>query len=159
MSPDIVKGSFVMGFDPGGPDTTSMAVLRRLPEGKIEVVGTMEVRHFDAEVIRNMHHDFVRRDLEQRLRARKVGEAIIERVLRLNPEPRVGVRLRGLHYKEGAAWGLPRGLIQKGEVLRRYGREAWARIPRERWVKDGRRVWVRLWDVEVAVSYVPERTR
>lgn len=78
------------------------------------------------------------------LEKHKVAPEIIERVRRLNPNFRFGVLPRGIHYKEGRRGVFFAGLIQKGEVLRREGREFWARIPREAWVKRGRRVFVRL---------------
>lgn len=90
--------------------------------------------------------------LEWDLRQRHVGEEIIRRVLRLNRSWswRGSQPLRGFHRKPGRWWGLPRGLAQKGEIIRREGREVWALIPRGRWVKDGRRVWASYSDIAEA---------
>lgn len=151
---DIVSGTLHIGVDPASPggDLSAIVMMEKLPGGRYEVVGSMEAKSWDADVVRAWLVDRERRELEHSLRARKVSEAIIERILRLNLEPRPGERLRGLHYKDGWFWGLPRGLIQKGAVLRRYGYEAWERIPRASWVKNGRRVWVPFWAVEDAAA-------
>lgn len=69
---------------------------------------------------------------------------IIARVRWLNPDLRAdtGMPVRGWHRKPGRWWGLPRGLIQKGEFIRLRGRAAFDRLPKDALVKNGRRVWV-----------------
>jgi hypothetical protein len=111
---------------------------------------------------------FVARELEQRrqranrrarleadLRHRGVGEAIIERVLRLNYDPQPGVRLRGIHF---VRHGDPRwawGCISKGEVIRRHGRAAWEAMPRSLIHKQGRRSYVSRETVADSLWLVP----
>jgi hypothetical protein len=101
--------------------------------------------------------------LEWDMRRRGVSPAIIERVLRLNGPEDIGSfkPLRGIHYKPGSWWGLPRGLVQKGEILRRHGREVWDAIAAEAHVKNGRRVWVSYRDYDRAVWRVsgPDQLR
>jgi hypothetical protein len=78
------------------------------------------------------------------LRARKISEAIIERVIRLNPNFNPGCYARGLHLtgREKAEMFWMSGSIQKGEFIQRYGREAFASIPSDGLCKRGRRVYV-----------------
>lgn len=133
-----------------GADLTGGAWGEIAPDGRVTILGTATTTFFDYDLARKAALGNARRLLELRLRALKVSEAIVERVLRLNPDPREGYRLRGFHYKDGRGWGLMTGMIQKGEVLQCHGREVWDRIPRSEWVKKGRRVWVSRWAVEKA---------
>lgn len=82
-------------------------------------------------------------ELEERLRSRGVGRAIIDRVLRLNPNPREGQRLRGIHFKQ--TYRVRRffmDFVSKGEFIRQYGRPVWDRIPMAYIEKDGKRSYV-----------------
>jgi hypothetical protein len=73
------------------------------------------------------------------LRRRHVAPAIIERVLRLNPNHEPGERLRGIHYKRDPRW--QSDWWSRGDVIRRFGREAIARLPAWAVRKDGKRVY------------------
>lgn len=97
----------------------------------------------------------LRHNLETRLRKHHVGEAIIQRVLRLNPDSHEGQRLRGIQRQET----LPvkqfyRACVGKGEFIRRFGRPAWEWLKEYGWYdRDGRRVMIsqevvqdRLWE-------------
>lgn len=88
------------------------------------------------------------------LRARGVSEAILERVIRLNPNPVEGERLRGLHLTamESREMFWLYDCIGKGEFLRRYGRDAFARVPRQHLRKRGRRVYVTRIGLQVALG-------
>lgn len=141
---DVASGRITLGIDPARPggDGTGMTLIRPLGPGRYEVVGSMKVQHFDADFVRRLQSSLARRSLEDRLRQRRVGEAVIERVMRLNPHPREGDIPRGFHYKDGWSWGIIRGLVQKGAVLRDHGLKVWASIPRDSITKRGRREWV-----------------
>lgn len=130
---DEMKGVRV-GVDlsrPGG-DQTAVVLMGRTLDGRFFIFDPVSVE---------------RDRLERDLRERGVSPEIIERVLRLNPRPQLGEKLRGIHYKEGRGWGFMRDYVQKGYVLRVYGHEVWGRIPRSAHIKRGRRVWVRGIDV------------
>lgn len=76
--------------------------------------------------------------------AAKHTPGVIARIERLNPQGiEQGARVRGWHPKR-LAWeyALVAMVMSKGEVIRRYGREVWDRIPRDRVLKDGRRQFV-----------------
>jgi hypothetical protein len=78
------------------------------------------------------------------LAQRNVSPDIIDRVIRVNTHLREGERLLGIHYtsmRDGEpVWR--GGLVRKGEFLRRYGRQAWARLPKRSITKRGRREYV-----------------
>lgn len=75
-------------------------------------------------------------------RERGVSPAIVERVVRLNPDPEPGRALRGIHYKDDRAWALMYGHMRKGAFIRRYGREAFDAVDPQDIRKRGRRVLV-----------------
>jgi hypothetical protein len=83
--------------------------------------------------------------LAKHLRQFHVSEPIVSRVLRLNPSGtrQEGQMLRGWHYKRFESPYPWADCISKGGFLRRYGREAFAKIPANAMIKRGRRVWVR----------------
>ncbi|RAK52118.1 hypothetical protein [Phenylobacterium deserti] len=81
--------------------------------------------------------------LEAHLRRMKVGPAVAERVLRLNPDPQEGERLRGLHYKRADDPRFWFFMISKGQFIRERGRAAYAALPRQAIYKQGRREFVR----------------
>lgn len=77
------------------------------------------------------------------LREQNVGEAIIERIVRLNPVLERGKMLRGYHRTPTAQlmfW--TRGFVSRTRFCRRYGREAWDRIPPGCFVKHGKRKYL-----------------
>lgn len=82
-------------------------------------------------------------DIARILGERHVSPAIIERVLRLNPEPEEGRLLRGIHYKGQRDPRVWFGMIGKGAFIRRCGRAAYDALPREAKYKDGRREYLR----------------
>jgi hypothetical protein len=85
------------------------------------------------------------RDVLAQLAGIGVGSAIIERVARLNPDPQPAQRLRGIHFtsheRANLFWRI--GAIGKGEFLRRYGRERFAKLGPADLIKRGRRIYVR----------------
>lgn len=92
--------------------------------------------------------------LEWDLRRRGVSEAIIERVMRLNtPETAEDFYrpMRGIHYKPGGRYLMHMDAASKGEIIRRFGREVWSRIPRSAHRKYGRRIFVCRIDVARAL--------
>lgn len=82
-------------------------------------------------------------NLKERLAERKFGEVVCSRVLRLNPNPKDGEILRGLHLSShnDPRWMI--GAISKGEVIRRYGRTAWGNTPQHQIISRGKRKYVR----------------
>lgn len=82
---------------------------------------------------------FRRWQLESQLREAKVSEAIIERVMRLNPDPHPGARLRGIHYKRAFGPSRYEGWCSRSQVIREYGRDAWDEIDPRYLRKHGRR--------------------
>lgn len=80
--------------------------------------------------------------VREKLGARGVSKEIIERVIRLNPDLREGERLRGLNYKRFFELGIYLDVVRKGWVIRKYGRDVWARIPPNQKIKRGRREYV-----------------
>lgn len=78
--------------------------------------------------------------LEDLLLRRRVGHEVRERILRLNPRPVEGRRLRGWHYKRFFDPSpVASDLVPRGEVIRRFGRTGWEQIPRQQIIKAGRR--------------------
>jgi hypothetical protein len=82
-----------------------------------------------------------RERLEHWLVVQRVSPAVRERVMRLNPFPREGELPRGWHPKNTGR-RINIDACGKGEFIRLYGREAFARVPRTALFKDGRRVFV-----------------
>lgn len=78
--------------------------------------------------------------LREMLGRRHVSPAIIDRVVRLNPQHVRGQNLRGIHYKPNPRW--LSGWYGKGEFIAKHGAEAWARIPKACKHKQGRREFV-----------------
>lgn len=74
------------------------------------------------------------------LARRHVSPEIIDRVLRLNPNPQEGVRLRGLHRYSSPCWEYD--WVSKGAFVREFGREAWSAMPIEEIRKRGKRAFV-----------------
>lgn len=77
------------------------------------------------------------------LQSRGVSPAIIERVVRLNPDHEPGSVLRGIHYSNT---GDPRwtcGATTKGDFIRKYGRSAFESFLTAALIKRGRRVYIR----------------
>lgn len=97
---------------------------------------------FAVDDARHRERENRRETLEINLRAAHVSPAIIERVLRLNPNPESGTKLRGIHYKDAAHSYRFARFVSKGRFIRRYGREAFERIPTRELHKDGRRIYV-----------------
>lgn len=91
---------------------------------------------------RERQRENVRRMVESDLRRMHVHPDIIARVLRLNPNPMHGDRLRGIHYKDGAHGYRFARFMSKGRFIRRYGREAFERIPPRELHKDGKRAYI-----------------
>jgi hypothetical protein len=72
-----------------------------------------------------------------------VSPDIIDRVVRLNPNPVEGDRMRGIHYKcqdDPRVWF---GAVGKGEFIRRFGRAAFQALNSTAILKRGRRVYIR----------------
>jgi hypothetical protein len=55
-----------------------------------------------------------------RLRERHVSESVIERVVRLNPRPMLGDRLRGLHRKRTLRNSMDIDVVTRGQFERRW---------------------------------------
>lgn len=79
------------------------------------------------------------RSLSAQLDRAKVGSAVKSRILRLNPNPIEGMRLRGWHRKETVRKMVHVAVMGRGEFLRRFGRGAWDLLPPSVIYKDGRR--------------------
>lgn len=63
-----------------------------------------------------------------------------ERIQRLNPNgPADGVMIRGYHPTNDSWFWMCRDVMRKGRFIKRFGREAWAKLPRQAIVKTGRR--------------------
>lgn len=89
--------------------------------------------------------------LEEKLIRNHVSRPIIERILRLNPNPQPGTTLRGWNRKNNPA--LWRNLVSRGEIIRRHGRHSWHwLISKEkhtpRVIKYGRRKYIAREDYE-----------
>lgn len=94
-----------------------------------------------------------RDQVEQQLSARHVAPAIIERVLRLSEPYPEGVLLRGFHYKRTIRdLRLTRDCTTKGDFVRRYGRDAWDRVPASGKFRQGRRQYVTRQGASAAVN-------
>lgn len=76
----------------------------------------------------------------QVMRLRHVSERIIERVIRLNPDHRWGMRLRGVHYSSHRAVYMD--CVSKGRVIREKGRDVWNKVPRWCIHKQGKREYI-----------------
>lgn len=90
--------------------------------------------------------------LAETLKRHHVGDAIAERVLRLNPNPRPGEGLRGIHRRMNLRWHT--GAMPKGEFIATFGRAAFDALPKHALFKSGKRRWVtreavreRLWEI------------
>lgn len=77
--------------------------------------------------------------LKRLCRERHWPAAKCERVLRLNVNRQEGEILRGVAPRKGSIWRFLRDLTSKGEIIRRYGREAWESVPKDAIIKEGRR--------------------
>jgi hypothetical protein len=85
--------------------------------------------------------------LERDLRLRGLGQAHIERVLRLSYDWQPGFQMRGLRITPPGRYRMITDTISKGEVIRRYGRDAWGALEQMHAMvpvitKDGRRKFV-----------------
>lgn len=88
-------------------------------------------------------------DLELLIKLRRIGPTVAARMRRLNPEPTLAQQLRGIRYKRTARdWYVITGAMSRGRFIRRFGREAWGRLPASAIWKDGRRKFVSLTAVE-----------
>lgn len=81
--------------------------------------------------------------LGDKLRARGLGEAIVGRIMRLNPDPKPFDILRGLHlaptlHREA----LRADVLGKRDFIVKVGRDAWDRLPKHCVRKNGRRKYV-----------------
>ena len=81
-------------------------------------------------------------DIERRMRERGFGEALIARVVRLNPNPVPGQKLRGLNLSRNRDEAVYRDLISKGACIRRRGRTWFEGVPNSLHVKCGKRVYI-----------------
>lgn len=73
---------------------------------------------------------------------RGFGEALIERVVRLNPNPVPGCQLRGLNLSRNRDGAFYRDLISKGASIRQRGRQWFDGLPKHLHVKCGKRVYI-----------------
>jgi hypothetical protein len=79
----------------------------------------------------------------KRLRERHVNEAIIDRVVQLNPRPMLGDRLRGLHRKRTLRNSWDMNVVTRREFDRRWGDGACRRLKPFDFVKaGGKRRWI-----------------
>lgn len=78
-----------------------------------------------------------------RMRAACINEAIISRVIRLNPEIQEGERMRGIHFKATCRREVYRDAVTRAQFEAQWGRGSWRRIPKARLLNaGGRRRWV-----------------
>lgn len=78
--------------------------------------------------------------IERHLRARHVGERIIERIVRLNPNGAPeGTFLRGAKPISRYRWG---AYVSRGKFIRKHGRRAWEAMPHGLKHKDGKREYI-----------------
>lgn len=108
-----------------------------LPSGMIVLEGTVEVTYIDHAAIR-------RANLAAGLRAMGVSQAIVERVMRLNPNPDQGQMPRGIHFKrhyEPAYW---EGWVPIRAAEKRFGTDVVAAVPKDEIRKSGRRRYVHM---------------
>jgi len=101
-----------------------------------------------AAVLRGLIIERARRgdylnDLIYKMRRRHVGEPIIARVKRLNPEYYEGTIPRGIHYKKTLKHrSMTADLMGKRAFISRFGRAAFDAAPSRAIFKDGRRVGI-----------------
>lgn len=82
-------------------------------------------------------------DVIARMRAARVGEAIISRVVRLNPQIQEGDRMRGIHFKATCRREVFRDAVTRAQFEAQWGRGSWRQIPKGRLLNaGGRRRWV-----------------
>lgn len=150
-----------IGIDVGKKAATIALV--EIKDGKRQVIDIFELKApipdhwvWDAGEGRQEFVDLTMVQFEWELREQNISPAIIERVLRLNPNPRRGYLLRGIHYKNYDSPRFTMDCTTKGEVLRRFGRDVFDRIPKDRWIRRGRRIWVNRLDVSLAYAARPE---
>lgn len=73
------------------------------------------------------------------LRARRVSDAVVSRIVRLNPEPREGERLRGFHRKLTARSALHMDVCSRQVFERRWGKGSANRLALSAFVSAGGR--------------------
>lgn len=84
--------------------------------------------------------------LAERLRARKIGEAVIRRITRLNPEPRQGELLRGWHPKRTARKSYDMDVCSRQVYERKFGKGSARALPAHCFINvGGRRRFITGW--------------
>lgn len=148
-----------VGADFGSEDKTAIVVTQRGEDGRLRILhaweGSGEPPAFFVVKIGDGREQIVSAEavqLEWWLRKQHVSPHIIERVLRLNPEGGRRLRLRGLHRKESGRHLWTVDAASKGEIIRRFGREVFDRIPRDAHIKRGRHIFVNSRDVHRAYA-------
>lgn len=82
-------------------------------------------------------------EIDDMLRRRRIGPAVRERILRLNPNGcEEGTYLRGWHPSNRNNLGWNDGCISKGSFLRMHSHDEWERLPRSTIRKSGKRAYV-----------------
>lgn len=76
------------------------------------------------------------------MKQRDIGQAVISRVVRLNPTYHEGCRIRGAHGLTSKSYRSMRGDVSKGTVIRKFGRQAWDRMPPDCVIKEGKRAYI-----------------
>lgn len=128
---EITGGKLTMGVDVGREDRTAVAVALTLPDGSLKI---LDVVVFPPVIERAV----------QEMRRQHVSQEIIDRVIRLNPNPKEGEWLRGWHRQSDERWRLfwSSGAIRRRDFVRLYGKEKFAALPKDCLIKRGRRVYV-----------------
>jgi hypothetical protein len=67
---------------------------------------------------------------------------VIDRIVRLNPNPKEGEMLRGWHPARHVGRMWHRDVIGKGAFIRKYGRIEYELLPEQAIIKDGKRVYI-----------------
>lgn len=155
-----------VGADFGRDDKTAIVVTQRGEDGRLRILhtweGSGEPPAFFQVSLGGGRQQIVSAEavqLEWWLRKEHVSPHIIERVLRLNPDGGKRFRrLRGLHRTEPGRRLWTVDAISKGEVIRRFGREVFDRVPRWAYIKRGRRRFATQRDVEMARRSLAERS-
>lgn len=95
-----------------------------------------------AQLHKAMQPQLSQPTLEDRLKERGVSAKVRDRILRLNPNPQEGMRLRGWNPAFTVSDQTHIDVIGKGEFIRRFGRPAFERLPKDAIIKRGRHVLI-----------------
>jgi hypothetical protein len=89
----------------------------------------------------------------------KRGSRVRERILRLNPSIKEGECIRGWHPAPTLKnLDITRGVMGKREFIRKFGREALAKVPRHCFWKSGKRTYIVIEAIQDRVWEQPPRT-